>query len=261
MNSRHAKRILLFVLAAALIGVTAKEGFGDAWVSQYTFASAPAKKDAAPKPAAPPTQQPDSVMQPKPVSLSKRVAEYHIDVSLQEDAHMLQGEQSVTWTNPGKQPVSDMYFHLYPNAFRSKNPTFMRESGGQLREDKATSDSTGYMNLLTLETTEGYSLLPRLHYVQPDDGNPNDLTLAKLKLPTPVAPGKSVTLRMKFEVKLPEVFARMGYSGDFVMAGQWFPKLAAYETAGTSAAGPRKAGTRTSITATPNFTATSAFTA
>ncbi|NBD27060.1 M1 family metallopeptidase [Paenibacillus glycinis] len=234
MNPRRAKRILLFVLAAALIGVTAKEGFGDAWVSQYTFASAPAKKDAAPKQAAPPAaQQPDSVMQPKPVSLSKRVTEYHIDVSLQENAHMLQGEQSVTWTNPGKQPVSEMYFHLYPNAFRSKNTTFMRESGGQLREDKATSDSTGYMNLLTLETTEGYSLLPRLHYVQPDDGNPSDLTLAKLKLPTPVAPGKSVTLRMKFEVKLPEVFARMGYSGDFVMAGQWFPKLAAYETAGT----------------------------
>ncbi|QHW32007.1 M1 family metallopeptidase [Paenibacillus rhizovicinus] len=234
MNPRHAKRILLFVLAAVLIGVTARQGFGNAWVSQYTFASAPAKKDAAPKPAAPPVaQEPDNVMQPKPVALSKRVTEYHIDVTLQENAHMLQGEQSVTWTNPGKQQVSELYFHFYPNAFRSKDTTFMKESGGQLREDKATSDSTGYMNLLSLETTEGYSLLPRLHFVQPDDGNPSDLTLAKLKLPTPVAPGKSVTLRMKFEVKLPEVFARMGYSGNFVMAGQWFPKLAVYETAGT----------------------------
>ncbi|MFC4811987.1 M1 family metallopeptidase [Paenibacillus sp. GCM10023250] len=232
MKPHLAKRLLLFALAAALIGVTAPEGFGHAWISQYTYASAPAKD--APRPAAPPaTQQPDSVMQPKPVALSKRVAEYHIDVKLQADTHMLQGEQTVTWTNPGRQQVSELYFHLYPNAFRSKETTFMRESGGKLREDKATADSTGYMNLTALETTEGYSLLPRLHFVQPDDGNPNDLTLAKFKLPNPVAPGKSVTLRMKFEVKLPEVFARMGYSGDFVMAGQWFPKLAVYETAGT----------------------------
>ena len=125
MNELHATPnvLLLFVLAAVLIGVTAQQGFGDAWVSQYTFASAPAKKDAAPKPAAPPgTQQPDSVMQPKPVALSKRVAEYHIDVQLQENAHMLQGEQTVTWTNPGKQPVSEHYFHLYPNAFAPRTP-------------------------------------------------------------------------------------------------------------------------------------------
>ncbi|QHT58854.1 M1 family metallopeptidase [Paenibacillus lycopersici] len=234
MNPRYAKRILLFALAAVIIGVTARQGFGNAWVSQYTFASVPAKQDGAPKQAAPPApQEPDNVMQPKPVALSKRVTEYHIDVTLQESTHMLQGEQSVTWTNPGKQQVSELYFHFYPNAFRSKDTTFMKESGGQLREDKATADSTGYMNLLSLQTTEGYSLLPRLHFVQPDDGNPSDLTLAKLKLPTPVAPGKSVTLRMKFEVKLPEVFARMGYAGNFVMAGQWFPKLAVYETAGT----------------------------
>ncbi|SDX86657.1 M1 family aminopeptidase [Paenibacillus sp. CF384] len=234
MNPRHAKRFLLFALVAVILGLTARQGFGDAWVSQYTYASAPAKKDTAPKPTAPSSApEPDIVMQPKPVALSKRVTEYHIDVKLQEDTHMLVGEQSVTWTNPGRQQVSEMYFHLYPNAFRSKDTTFMKESGGQLRNDKATSDSIGYMNLLSLETTEGYSLLPRLHYVQPDDSNPHDLTLAKLRLPQAVAPGKSVTLRIKFEVKLPEVFARMGYSGNFIMAGQWFPKLAVYETAGT----------------------------
>ncbi|WP_233568078.1 M1 family metallopeptidase [Cohnella faecalis] len=43
----------------------------------------------------------------------------------------------------------------------------------------------------------------------------------------------SVTLRMKFKVQLPPIFARMGKTGDFVMAGQWFPKLAVYETVGT----------------------------
>lgn len=167
---------------------------------------------------------------PKAIALSKRVTDYQIDVKLDAAGKMLTGTETVTWKNPGKKPVSELYFHLYPNAFLSENTTFMKESRGKLREDRATANSRGYMKLESLKTMDGDSLLPRLHYVQPDDGNKDDFTLAKLRLPDPVYPGAQVTLQLSFKVKLPEVFARMGYSGDFVMAGQWFPKLAAYET-------------------------------
>ena len=44
MRSRQTKHLLLCVLIAVLLGVTAQQGFGDAWVSQYTFASAPIVK-------------------------------------------------------------------------------------------------------------------------------------------------------------------------------------------------------------------------
>lgn len=237
MTPRHVKRILLFTLAVVLLGLSIQQGFGHAWQSQYTYAYAPvakAKPGSAQNTAKPPiaVAEPD-LSTPKPEVLSKRVVEYHMNVTLRDDARYLDGVQSVTWTNPGKKTVSELYFHLYPNAFLSNKTTFMRESGGKLREDKATVDSQGYMKLLTLTTLEGESLLPRLHYVQPDDGNEDDYTLAKLKLPVPVAPGASVTLQMSYEVKLPQVFARMGYSNNFVMAGQWFPKLAVYETVGT----------------------------
>jgi hypothetical protein len=250
MSPHPYKRTLLVLLtAAALLVLSVKQGFGEAWLSGYTYASssmAAPKSTAKPLPAGfkpggtavplqsgNPPQDQESVQKPKPKpqTLSKRVAEYHIDVSLRESDKTLHGVQTVTWTNPGNIKVSELYFHLYPNAFESGETTFMRESGGQLREDKATPGSYGYMRMLALETGEGESLLPRLLFIQPDDGNPNDRTLAKLRLPVPVDPGKTVTLRMKFEVKLPQVFARMGYSGSFVMAGQWFPKLAVYETA------------------------------
>lgn len=239
MTPRNVKRLLFITLGIALLGAALQYGFGNAWQSQYTYALAPASKSgnapsAVPKSVKPPVvQQPDAAQPPKPQPLSKRVVEYHMNVSLRDDGRHLDGEQAVTWNNPGKKPVSELYFHLYPNAFQSKKTTFMSESGGKLREDKATPNSLGHMKLLTLQTLEGESLLPRLHYVQPDDGNPNDYTLVKLRLPEPVLPGKSVTLRMSYEVMLPEVFARMGYSGNFIMAGQWFPKVAVYETAGT----------------------------
>ena len=236
MTPRNVNRVLFGLLAAVLLVLSVRYGFGNAWQSQYTYAFAPA---AVTKKPAPNTAKPQVVPQPDPAAaeqvkaLSKRVAEYHTNVSLREDGQHLDGMQDVTWTNPGKQPVSELYFHLYPNAFQSSKTTFMSESGGTLRHDKATDNSTSYMKLLTLQTLEGESLLPRLQFIQPDDGNKNDQTLARLRLPEPVEPGKSITLKMSFEVKLPEVFARMGYSGSFVMAGQWFPKLAVYETAGT----------------------------
>ena len=245
MRPRYLNGIIIGSLAIIMLGISLQGGFDKAWLSQFTYAykdnqltselAASVFNQQLAEPSASSAQDHQMNVQPPPQQqpLSKRVVEYHISVKLLEQTRQLSGEQTVTWTNPGKKPVTDLYFHLYPNAFRSSKTTFMKESGGKLRQDTATANSYGYMDLTSLQTLEGDSLLPRIQYVQPDDGNKHDTTLMKLRLPDPVMPGKSVTLKMGFDVKLPEVFARMGYSGDFVMAGQWFPKIAVYETAGT----------------------------
>lgn len=179
---------------------------------------------AAPQTPIPPQEQPQSV------PLSNRIVDYDISVKLL-DGGMLEGTETLTWKNPGRKPVTDLYLHLYPNAF-TPGSTFINESGGQLRGVKMTAGKEGAMELTELATESGETLLPRLRYVQPDDGNTQDRTLTAFRLPKAVSPGQSVTVRIKFTVKLPQVFARMGQAGDFVMAGQWFPKVAAYETAG-----------------------------
>lgn len=166
-------------------------------------------------------------------ALSNRIVEYHMAVALHPDKKTLQGAQTVTWKNPGNRPVGELYFHLYPNAFASKKTTFMRESGGKLRSDELKPDSFGGMKLQSIKSNYGDDLSMQASYVRPDDGNPNDLTLLKVHLPQPVGPGEKVTLNLEFTVDMPRVFARMGYSDNFFMAGQWFPKLAKYETAGT----------------------------
>lgn len=195
--------------------------------------SAPAPGTApdvkGPAPTAPAVPAPP----PAPAALSKRVTEYHIGVALDAERRALHGSQTVTWRNPGDQNVQELYFHLYPNAFASDKTTFNRESGGRLRGDKRTGSGYGSMHVGSIETTDGLDLTHRIEYEQPDDGNPDDRTVMKLRLPKPVAPGAAVTLKMSFTVEMPEVFARMGYKGDFFMAGQWFPKLAVYEPAGT----------------------------
>ncbi|MDF2671207.1 MAG: EnpEP protein [Paenibacillus sp.] len=168
-----------------------------------------------------------------PPALSNRIVEYHMSVQLDADNKILQGAQSVTWKNPGSKPVSELYFHLYPNAFQSKKTTFNKESGGKLRADEMTKDSFGRIDISSVQTEDGLDLSSTLQFVQPDDDNPQDQTLVKVRLPQPVNPGEKLTLKMDFAVQLPYVFARMGYKDDFIMAGQWFPKLAVYEPKGT----------------------------
>jgi hypothetical protein len=232
MPKRPAFRLLLFAAAACILVLSIRYGFAEAWQTQYAWPASAQALETAPASSAPgPAAQDAAPLQPKPVVYSQRVTEYHLSAKL-EDGGILNGQETVTWKNPGRKTVSDLYFHLYPNAF-SPGSTFLKESGGQLRGDKMPAGSYGYMEITALTTEQGETLLPRLHYVQPDDGNRSDRTLATLRLPDAVPPGGSVTLKLGFTVKLPPIFARMGISGDFVMAGQWFPKVAVYETAGS----------------------------
>ncbi|WHY19586.1 M1 family metallopeptidase [Paenibacillus sp. G2S3] len=236
MKSLSLRYIIIFATLAALVllgGIWVYSG-DNSTSSVTSFVSKEAKSSSGTAPAAAPQQAlPDSAPVPAEEALSQRVVEYHIDVQLVPDTETLIASETVTWTHPGSKPVSDLYFHMYPNAFASPDTTFMKESGGTLRGDTMPENGFGSMTLTDLRTTEGTSLMQRVQFVQPDDGNVNDKTLLKVHLPQPVNGGESVTLKLKYEVQLPKIFARMGVSGNFVMAGQWFPKLSVYEPKGT----------------------------
>lgn len=232
----HPNRRLVGILPAILAalffftGITAIPGIFHEDSKPAAMSAQPGSK---PSPNQPPVSDtPPIVPEPQIEPLSDRIAEYHIAVKLDADENTLHAKMNLTWRNPGKQPVQELYFHLYPNAFRSMDTTFNRESGGKLREDKMTDDSFGGMDILSIRHNDGEDLLHTMRYVQPDDGNEADHTLMRVKLPEPIAPSETVTLNIEYVVKLPYVYARMGYADQFVMAGQWFPKLAVYEPKG-----------------------------
>ena len=224
MLNRAASSLLLAALAFGSYFALSSHAHRPASLPQNTERALPAIEESAGEPF------PD--VPPKPAPLSNRIVEYHMAVELNAADMTLAGSQNITWKNPGTKPVNELYFHLYPNAFESKRTTFMRESGGKLRNDRMKEGSFGGMRVLSVKTAEGFDLTDRMSFVSPDDGNKDDRTLMKLSLPAPVAPGGQITLLTKFTVKLPAAFARMGYVGDYVMAGQWFPKLAVYEPKG-----------------------------
>ncbi|WP_240415485.1 M1 family metallopeptidase [Paenibacillus periandrae] len=240
-GSRAAQWCLLIVLACGLTwGSYALQNNSPTVQNQPKALTASALLSAmTEEPTAPPQSTPAPPSLPaKPVEtpaqrpLSNRIVEYHMNVQLDAQSKLLSGTQSITWKNPGSQPVQELYFHMYPNAFSSKKTTFMKESGGKLRDDSSKEGSYGGMEVSSIKTLDGEELIGSLQYVQPDDGNKEDRSLMKITLPRAIKPGQKITLEGIFSVKLPAVFARMGYADDFVMAGQWFPKLAVYEPAG-----------------------------
>ena len=163
---------------------------------------------------------------------AQTVVEYRIDVRLDAEKKQLVGREHVIWRNPSNDSVSDLWFHLYLNAFKNSRSTFMHESGGRLRSDTMSPDSWGWIDVRSLKLSDGRDLLRTATFEQPDDDNRNDQTVMRVKLPQPVPPGESVSFEAEFRAQLPEVFARTGYKRNFFMVGQWFPKLGVYEPAG-----------------------------
>ncbi len=156
------------------------------------------------------------VDRPAPAPLSQRIVEYHIGAALEAGTKTIQGQQTMTWTNPGAQPVGELYFHLYPNAFKSKDSTFMQESGGKLRKDRMKEGSYGQMDILSMKTAQGESLKDRIEYVQPDDGNKKGHdTDQTYPAQSRQSRRKKITLHTDFTVKLPAVFCADGVFGRF----------------------------------------------
>lgn len=164
--------------------------------------------------------------------LARPIASYDIRATLDADKHVIAGEQTLDWVNDSPDTVPTLQFHLYMNAFRNSRSTFFRESGGQLRGDRAAEDGWGWIEIHSMKLEDGTDLTPRIQCISPDDGNRDDCTVIEVPLPAPVQPGAALRVRMKFTTQLPRVFARTGYRGDFHLAGQWFPKIGVWETRG-----------------------------
>lgn len=164
--------------------------------------------------------------QPRPI------ASYDIRAVLDTKARIITGKQTLIWLNDSPDSVPTLQFHLYLNAFKNENSTFFRGNGGQLRGIPAEMDGWGHIDITRIQLAGGPELTGRMRFIQPDDGNRDDQTAVEIALPAPVPPGGLLRLEMDFVSKLPRVFARTGYFGNFHLAGHWFPKLGVWETRG-----------------------------
>ncbi len=204
------------------------------------------------------------------VELPDPVYQVSMSASYEPETQLVQGSERIRWKNTSSVPVDELQFHLYLNAFANDRSTFMAESGGQLRDVEISKDGWSWIEVESMRLAYGADLVaaglisvkgdadpfdgplapavpgepepvqlsdrPDLklveEFIRPDDGNQEDRTVARYPLPKPIQPGEWVELEIDFDAQMPKIFARTGAHGDFVLGGQWFPKIGVFEDAG-----------------------------
>ena len=160
--------------------------------------------------------------------MSQRVVHYEIDAKYDPGTHTVDATETLTYHNLTGQALDHFPLHLYQNAFQPKS-TFVRESklegSRDTTYDKWEEKEYGSENIKSLEVVGQGDLTGQLQFIAPDDGNKDDKTVADLRIPKPVAPGGFVQFKIAFQTKFPETQARSGWKRDFVLGGQWFPKI------------------------------------
>ncbi len=163
-----------------------------------------------------------------PTPLSQRVVHYEIAASYDATKHTIDATELLTYHNLTGQALDHFPFHLYQNAFQP-NATWVREAkrdgSRDTTYDKWDSKEYGSEEIKSIEVVGQGDLTSQLHYIAPDDGNKDDKTVIDLPVAKPIAPNAYVQFKINFHEQMPETQARSGWKRDFLLGGQWFPKV------------------------------------
>lgn len=185
--------------------------------------------------------------QPAEGGLSPRNANYQMDVRLDHATHTLKGRQTLRWRNISAHETSELQFHLYWNAWRDRDSTWMRERWLGGNRTPPRDDAWGSIDIESLEVRQANSQLVVLkpgwnpapdaargpaRFIAPDDDNSADRTVLAVTLPQPAAPNETVTVDIEWTSKVPRTFSRTGYIDDYYFIAHWFPKIGVLEDNG-----------------------------
>jgi hypothetical protein len=149
-------------------------------------------------------------------ALTGKNSRYTITCSLQPHENRLVTTERLTWFNNERDSISTMYFHLYPNAFKSNHTIFAQD-----REIPAKSFTSMEINSVLINNVP-----VQLEYVNTEVNNPNDSTVARVVLPRPLRSRDSVVIIWQYTMKIPRAFCRLGSdpSKSFYSIADWLIK-------------------------------------
>lgn len=147
---------------------------------------------------------------------------YEITIELDNENKSFTGEQKTFFTNTTDEELTDIYFRLYPNAFKN-----YEDAPHLFFERRYTEESyvNGYLNIEKLSVS-GKEIDFTIQGM--------DDTLLMIELANPLINGESIEIEMEFFVKLPTSMDRFGYNDDTINFGNWYPVLSVYDENGWS---------------------------
>ena len=146
--------------------------------------------------------------------------DYTILASLDDQNGIVNGEETIAYSNNSKDSLSEIYLHLYWNAFKKGSHAFNIISADQSEMSQTDFGQIDILSIMIngeLYTAEVFE------------------SIGKIKLKTPLAPSAKTQLIIKFSSKIPACISRAGKNNaagtDFTLT-QWYPKICRYDSQG-----------------------------
>lgn len=162
---------------------------------------------------------------PPEIKAQPHISRYTIDVRLNPEEKTLTAEQQITYPNNENVELNELFFHVYPNAFKRK------ETAPFLFDDfnRAYNEGfqPGYIAVASVELSDEENRAA-LDFSLQGEGE----TILKVALPKALKPNNSITLNMKYKIVIPPAGERFGYGDGNFNLGNWYPVAAVYDNTG-----------------------------
>ena len=150
---------------------------------------------------------------------------YKIKATLDDEAHSLTGEVLIEYVNKSPVDLAEIYFHLWPNAYKNTETTFAkqkkRQGSGQFWF--ASTDKRGGFDEIRF-----YSGKQELQWTSYD--KQPDMVVVTLN--EPLQSGATTEITIPFVEDIPSSFSRLGHVGQSYQMTQWYPKPAVFDKEG-----------------------------
>ena len=157
-------------------------------------------------------------------------AEYKMNIDFDDTKHQLTGKQSLTYFNNSPDELSQVFYHLYFNAFQPGSVMDVR-SRGIVDPDPRVKDRIFKLN----ENEIGYQKIKSLTCNGVPQKYKIEGTILEVQLTESIKANSKVVFDMEFEAQVPLQVRRCGRNNkegiDYSMA-QWYPKMCEYDYQG-----------------------------
>ena len=148
------------------------------------------------------------------------INKYKIDVDLDTESMTYKGKQTLMYTNNTDVDLEEVYFHLYPNAFKTLENAPILFNLGQ--------------NTNSLDYREGFIDIKKVSSGNKDlEWNIHSIdTILHVKLNETLKKGELTEIYLEYNVKLPTTKDRFGYHDKGINLGNWYPIVCVYDENG-----------------------------
>lgn len=150
---------------------------------------------------------------------------YVMDVTFNPTSRMISGTLDFTYKNNSSETLTEIWFHLYPNAYKNNETPLGKQltSINRVRFLEAPDSLRGWMNADFFQNES--KLTQRFK-------SETEIDEVKVDLVQPIKPGETTILKIPFEMQIPGDFSRLGFRDKYFALTQWYPKVVVYDEDG-----------------------------